>query len=341
MWPEAPAFDAEVGLNQADAHVMNEDWDGAIRVLGRYLSRDPVNIRAREMLAWSLEVKGDLDAELAVRQGLAVDAPTGANLNDYGRALERAADYPGARDEYADALQAGAKDPQGTIATLGAAHALAHDARAGGRILGAQRLAGERVAPASRSGAAVRPASRGVDDQPGTTNRAAVSRRASGSVTGLGAAVQLVARGGTSLVLGGDVRYGTASVSGNIAAGGTVPASDRQIWRAGAQAEVDAPLGAHVQINAHGDYDEQWAESPITIQEGGTTDGVTAHALRVSARSPPAAGRGHAAAAPDAGPAHRRLAAARRPGAVLRRRRRRAVEQPDPDRCAASSSTSA
>ena len=47
---------------------------------------------------------------------------------------------------------------------------------------------------------------------------------ASGSVTGLGAAVQLAARGGTSLVVGGDVRYGSADVSGNIAAGGTVPA---------------------------------------------------------------------------------------------------------------------
>jgi hypothetical protein len=56
-----------------------------------------------------------------------------------------------------------------------------------------------------------------------------------------------------------------------------VPRSDRQTWRAGAQAEVDALLGAYAQINAHGGYDEQWAESPITIQEGGTADAVTAH----------------------------------------------------------------
>src|SRR5581483_10867118 len=100
---------------------------------------------------------------------------------------------------------------------------------------------------------------------------------ASGSVTGLGAAVQLAARGGASLIVGGDVRYNSADVSGNLAAGGSVPASARQVWRAGAQVEADAPLGSHVQINAHGDYDEQWSESPITIQEGGTTDGVTAH----------------------------------------------------------------
>jgi tetratricopeptide (TPR) repeat protein len=278
MWPEAPAFDAEVGLNQADAHVMNEDWDGAIRVLGRYLSRDPVNVRAREMLAWSLEVKGDLDAELAVRQGLAVDAPTGANLNDYGRALERAADYPGARDEYADALQAGAKDPQGTIATS----ALRMRLRMTPELAGAFSARSDSQANALRlqAGLALPFGQRHVVSMISWHDESRGGfPRASGSVTGLGAAVQLVARNGTSLVLGGDVRYGSASVSGNIAAGGTVPASDRQIWRAGAQAEVVAPLGAHVQIDAHGDYDEQWAESPITIQEGGTTDGVTAHAF--------------------------------------------------------------
>jgi len=56
-----------------------------------------------------------------------------------------------------------------------------------------------------------------------------------------------------------------------------VPASNRQVWRGGAQAEGDAPLGKNMQFNVHADYDEQWAESPITIQEGGTTDGVTAH----------------------------------------------------------------
>ena len=276
MWPDAPAFDAEVGLNQADAHVMNEDWDGAIRVLGRYLSRDARNIRAREMLAWALEVKGDLDAELAVRQGLAVDAPTGTNLNDYGRALERAADYPGARDEYTDALRAGAKDPEGTIARS----ALRMRLRMTPELAGAFSARSDSQANALRlqAGLALPFGQRHAlsmitwrDESRGGFPSA------SGSVTGLGAAVQLAARGGTSLIVGGDVRYGSASVSGNIAAGGTVPASDRQTWRAGAQAEVDALLGAHVQINAHGDYDEQWAESPITIQEGGTTDGVTAH----------------------------------------------------------------
>ncbi len=276
MWPEAPRFDAEVGLNQADAHVMNEDWDGAIRVLGRYLSRDPGNIRAREMLAWALEVTGNLDAELAVRQGLSVDAPTSANLNDYGRALERAADYPGARDEYTEALRAGAKDPQGTLA----ASALRMRLRMTPELAGAFTVRSDSQANALRlqAGAALPFGQRHLVSLIGWHDESRGGfPPASGSVTGLGAAVQLATRDGTLLGVGGDARYGRADVSGNVAAGGTVPASDRQVWRAGAEAEIEAPLGAHVQINAHGDYDEQWSESPITIQEGGTTDGVTAH----------------------------------------------------------------
>ena len=276
MWPDAPAFDAEVGLNQADAHVMNEDWDGAIRVLGRYLSRDPTNVRAREMLAWALEVKGDLDAELAVRQGLSVDAPTGANLNDYGRALERAADYPGARDEYTGALRAGAKDSEGTVARS----AMRMRLRMTPELAGAFSARSDSQANALRlqAGLALPFGQRhAVSMVTWHDESRGGFPSASGSVTGLGAAVQLAARGGASLVVGGDVRYGSANVSGNVAAGGTVPPSDRHRWRAGAQAEGDATLGSHVQINVHGDYDEQWSESPITIQEGGTADAVTAH----------------------------------------------------------------
>jgi len=276
MWPEAPAFDTEVGLNQVDAHVMNEDWDGAIRVLGRYLARDPGNVRAREVLAWALEVKGDLDAELVVRRHLASDAPTSANLNDYGRALERAADYPDARNEYSDALHAGAKDAQGTIARS----ALRMRLRMTPELAGAFSARSDSQANALRlqAGLALPFGQRNALSMIAWRDESSGGfPSASGSVTGLGAAVQLAARGGASLVVGGDVRYSSADVSGNIVAGGSVPASDRQVWRAGAQAEVDAPLGAYVQINAHGDYGEQWSESPITIQEGGTTDGVTAH----------------------------------------------------------------
>src|SRR5262245_24765181 len=45
MLPPPPKFDTEVALNQADAHLINKDWDGGARVLRRYLALDPKNMR--------------------------------------------------------------------------------------------------------------------------------------------------------------------------------------------------------------------------------------------------------------------------------------------------------
>ena len=64
MLPPPPKFDEEVALNQADAHLLNKDWEGGARVLRRYLALDPKNVRGRQMLAWALEADGDLDGEL-------------------------------------------------------------------------------------------------------------------------------------------------------------------------------------------------------------------------------------------------------------------------------------
>ncbi|HXT99432.1 MAG TPA: tetratricopeptide repeat protein, partial [Polyangia bacterium] len=79
MLPAPPAFDAEVALNQADAHLINEDWGGGARVLRRYLALDPKNVRGREMLGWALEAGGDLDGELEVRRTLSDDQPSPAH----------------------------------------------------------------------------------------------------------------------------------------------------------------------------------------------------------------------------------------------------------------------
>ena len=45
MQPPPPKFDDEVALNQADAHLLNKDWEGGARVLRRYLALDPKNLR--------------------------------------------------------------------------------------------------------------------------------------------------------------------------------------------------------------------------------------------------------------------------------------------------------
>ncbi|HET6149991.1 MAG TPA: tetratricopeptide repeat protein [Polyangia bacterium] len=270
MWPPAPRFDSEVALNQADAHLMNKDWAGGAKVLRRYLERDPKSTRGREMLAWALETTGDLDGELAVRASLAGDVPTPANRNDYGRALERASEFAGARDQYEGALQAGA-DPAGTVATSALRMRLRTTPEVAGGFVG--RSDPQASALRAQVGGALPFGQRHSlmllawrDDSRGGFPSA------TGSVTGMSAGAQLATRSGTSLVLAGDVRYGSAEVASN-----GVVLSDRQIWRAGAQAEVDSTLGSHAQVNLHTDYNEQWAESPVTIQEGGVSTGLTGH----------------------------------------------------------------
>src|SRR4051812_11729524 len=45
MVPAPPAKDDEIAFNQADAHLINEDWAGGARVLRRYLALDPKSVR--------------------------------------------------------------------------------------------------------------------------------------------------------------------------------------------------------------------------------------------------------------------------------------------------------
>ena len=271
MWTPAPRFDSEAALNQADAHLMNKDWEGGARVLRRYLERDPKNARGREMLAWALETTGDLDGELAVRASLAGDLPTPANRNDYGRALERASEFAGARDQYEGALQAAGADPTGTIATSALRMRLRTTPEVAGGFVG--RSDPQASALRAQVGGALPFGQRNsLMLQAWRDESRGGFPTANGSVTGMSAGVLLATRAGASLVLGGDARYGSAEVVSN-----GVVFSDRQIWRAGAQAEVDSTLGSNAQVNLHTDYNEQWSESPVTIQEGGVTTGLTGH----------------------------------------------------------------
>lgn len=272
LWPAAPKFDTEVAVNQADAHLMNEDWDGAKRILRRYLDLDPSSARPREMLAWALEVTGELDGELATRQGLALDAPTGAHHLDYGRALERAADYPDARDQYEGALAASAgKDPDATVMTFADRMRYRMTPELAGGFSG--RSDPQAIALRLQAGASLPFGRRQGLSLVGWRDESSGGfPSARGSVTGFGAWLLLAERSGASLIAGGDLRYSSASVGDN-----GVVFSDRQTFKAGAFGEVDTPLWSFAQINVHGDLDEQWNESPITVQEGGTTSGATGH----------------------------------------------------------------
>jgi tetratricopeptide (TPR) repeat protein len=279
MWPPAPKVDVEVAINQADAHLMHEDWNGGERVLKRFLEREPKNIRAREMLAWALEAKGDLDGELAVRKSLAEDDPTPINKRDYGRALERAADYRAAHSEYSKARALGAKDPDGTLVASIERMRYRTTPEVAGGLMG--RSDPQASSWRAQAGVAMPFGRRhnlslmGWRDQSRSGlwgNTPSVFDHGTGSVTGLGSSVLLAARSGPSLVVGGDVRYSTAAVETT----GFVQSS-RQLLKMGAMAEIDVPFPQYVQINIRGDLNSQWTEAPVTIQEGGAASGATGH----------------------------------------------------------------
>jgi len=271
MWPAAPKTDLEVAVNQADAHLMNKDWDGAVKILRRYMALDGKTVRPREMLAWALEVTGDLAGEIEIRRDLARDVPTGSNHRDYARALERAADFSGARTEYEGAQRLGSEDNDGALATSVSRMRYRTSPELGGGFSG--RSDPQATSFRLQAGGALPFWRRDIvsvlawhDESSGGTPPG------SGTVTGLGATVTLSNRAATTLIAGTDIRYGTSKVESN-----GIVFSDRQRVTAGAQAELDVPLPRYALVNVHGDLNEQWSESPVTIQEGGTVTGATGH----------------------------------------------------------------
>ncbi len=285
MLPPPPKFDEEVALNQADAHLMNKDWEGGARVLKRYLGLDPKNVRGREMLAWALEADGDLKGELEVRRSLAEDLPTAIHKKDYGRALERAANFRAASLQYHAALADNARAGEGADTTLVTSYERMHY-RSTPEVAGGGQLRSDPQAWSWRAqaGGAV---PFGAHHQAGLlawhdasqdwhANQVVGSNvlRETGTVTGIGGYVMFGHRYGGSLLLGADGRY--SSTIGEDSSGHEVygPTST---WGFGGQAELDSPFGDNVQVNIHGDLNEEWNDAPVTIHEGGTMTGVTGH----------------------------------------------------------------
>jgi Flp pilus assembly protein TadD len=282
MLPPPPEKDVEVALNQADAHLINEEWTGGARLLRRYLALDPNNVRAREMLAWALEAGGDLDGELEVRRSLSDDLPTPAHDLDYGRALERAESFAAARDRYGRALTTEGSHADATLLTS------------------YQRMV-YRTTPELAGGASVRsdPQAWAWRVQAGAAlpfgkrqtfgafawhdastdwhaNQVVGSNvlAKTGTVTGFGTQLLLARRSGASLLVGADARYTTER--GTDASGAEL-LNDKGSFNFGGQAEGNADLSGYAHVNLHADFNEQWNEAPITVHEGGVMTGATGH----------------------------------------------------------------
>ncbi len=270
--PEATVPDSEVALNHADGHLLIKDWDGAERILRRFIARAPDNLRARQMLAWALEAKGALDAELEVRQKLAADAPSSSAYQDYGRALERAQEYNRAKRAYQSA----------------SALAAAPDTS----LVEARARMQDRTSPEASAGIMARTDSAasgqhlqaGIAVPFGTRHLASLlawhdilHQRfpvASGSASAVTGSLVLGTRFGGSLALSGQMR-GIADVPTS----NSTPLQAKQGLGFGGAAQVQTPVTRHVLLDVRGDFRTQWTDAPVAMLQGGRVTGITGHAF--------------------------------------------------------------
>lgn len=272
LWPPAPKLDEEVALNHADAHLMHQDWAGGEEVLERMLARNPDHLRARKMLAWALEAQGKVDEELPVRASIARDEPTAQNERDWGRALERVSDFRGAHARYEAARQAsgGGADETLALSIVRMKNRITPEVAGGlsGRRDPLAQSLREQVGIAVPFGPrhnvsllAWREDAQSLLDRPGTLPSD------TGAVTGIAPSVLLAARGGSSLLLGAELRYLNTIRRG----------IEQNAWRGGGFGEGVLSISKNAEINVRGDYNTQWNDSAVTISEGGTMTGVTSH----------------------------------------------------------------
>ncbi|HVR63495.1 MAG TPA: hypothetical protein VMU50_16455 [Polyangia bacterium] len=273
LWPKPPAVDVEVAINQAESHLLGHDLKGARQVLARLLARDPRNVRGREILAWLMELDGDLAGELSVRSSLASDSPSAANWAAWGRALERAGDLPAARDRYLTAAAAapGREDQTVTAALartryrttpeLGTSIAASRDPQAD-----ALRL---------QAGAALPFGPRHVlslvgwrEMSSGHVLRGNTLVDGGGSATGLRAGAGFASGSGRSLLVAADVRQSTSASSDP--AGGSI-----NRWLFGALAESALPFLGHAELRLRGELNQPWNDAPVTLSEGGSVNSGT------------------------------------------------------------------
>ena len=266
--------DAEVAFNHADAHLLMRDWAGAERLLRRFLERSPKhgpdNIRARHMLAWALESKGDLEGELSVRAPLATDDPTSETRKDYGRALERAGEYDQALRSYQGAAELTGSPDATLVKSCDRMRYRLTPEVAGG--LGV-RTDPTTTAEHLQAGAALPFGSLHLVSMIVSHDEAQGGWPvAHTSVSAVGASLLLGAAWGGTLMLGGQARGVNQVPMSN-----GVPLQSVPGLQFGGVGEVDTPIGSPVRLNLRAELENQWTEAPIAIRESGAVTGITGH----------------------------------------------------------------
>ena len=252
-------------LERAAALIQDREFDQAEAVLRELLAVDPANRRARELLAFALESRGDLDGEREVRSALASEFPTDASIQaDYGRVLERSgkerealAVYRRARDLSADRsapeLDAAIDRMTGrTAVEVGMPVMVMSDPDASA----SRAQAGVAVPLGSQNHLALLATHQAAEGSHNTNTTASdafalslVLRNRSGASMTVGPRVHVISPEGGA---GGDTGIGGA-IAGRV------------------------PLGRWFEADASGEIETPWDESAVTVLHGGRTTAAEGH----------------------------------------------------------------
>jgi tetratricopeptide (TPR) repeat protein len=262
--------DEEVALSRIEAHTLNRDWSTAESLTRALLLAKPEHPRAREILAWVLEVRGAIGEELALRDAITRGAEETGTLDfdrtvAHGRSLERSRDYRGALARYRAAYDL---DENGDP-TLGAA---------------IERLQ-HRLSPETSVAAAFRADPSGSSTEVRVGLAAPLTAEHSLSLTASydvasSEATNVDANAGTltaGLVLGRERDVTAAFMASGNYHSMSMDDDSVDTMHLGSAAELRIGTGRRVQVQARADFNMPWREAANTIREGGRYDGVTAH----------------------------------------------------------------
>lgn len=243
---------ADIQILIIESHILSKKWGQAEKLLRELLREQPDNARAREMLAWVLDSRGNLDGALALRAVFAeewTDHPR--KTLEYAQTLERAYEYPEALDRYRHAKWLGVDGVDDDVSRLERRLAPEIGGTLSLRDDPSGEVTGWSIAGTVRAGKRYRVAVVGSQESTsgGVTPKQLTSNAASGMLIRHG-------RGGGLLALGSTVRQSDLDTA------------------VGGSAVLHTRTSQKLQLHLRADYNLPWRESSSTIREDGAYDAV-------------------------------------------------------------------
>lgn len=252
-------------LVRAESLVETRSFDPAAALLRDILASDPGNRRARELLAFVLESRGDLEGERRVRAALAAGYPDDAQAQaDFGRVLERSGRNTEALVAYrrARSLRPGLEDPALDAAIERTRGRTAVEIGAPIRTMSDPEATSERA----QAGAAVPVGSIGHLTFLAARGSAEGRQGPATSTSDLLAATFVLRR-----------PSGASFSAGPLFSAAALDEGARRDQAVGGAITAQGPLGAHLAGDVGVAVDAPWEEAAVAMLHGGRVSAVEGH----------------------------------------------------------------